>query len=314
MEIKLDPELQAVVNAAAEANPDAPHAADVPIDALRAGYVMISQAQSIADVPCLSIENFEIPGPAGAIGARAYVPTNPPAAPMPALIFIHGGGFMIGDLDSHDSVCRQLANGAASKVIAIDYRLAPENKFPAAVEDAMAAASWICEHAGQLDIDPSRIAIGGDSAGGNLSAVVANSLGRDILKFQLLIYPATDRTQQTPSLRDLREGVTLDARILEYFNDGYFGGVDVDTSDPRISPARALDHSKAPPAHIVTAEYDPLRDEGKAYADILEAAGVAVSYECYAGLMHNFAQQTAVVSAAKRAVDDMAAALANGLR
>ncbi|MDZ7686268.1 MAG: alpha/beta hydrolase [Gammaproteobacteria bacterium] len=314
MEIKLDPELQAVVDATVEANPDAPHAADVPLEALRAGYVMIGQAQSIPDVPCGQIEDFAIPGPAGDIGARAYVPADVPASPMPCLIYIHGGGFMIGDLDSHDSVCRQLANGAGCKVIAIDYRLAPEHKFPAAVEDAMAAATWIVEHAGELELDPARIAIGGDSAGGNLSAIVSNALGRDKLKFQLLIYPATDRTQETESLRELQEGVTLDAKILAYFNDGYFGGIDVDTSDPRISPARADDHTNAPPARVVTAEYDPLRDEGEAYAKILDAAGVPVTCQRYQGLMHNFVQQTAVVSAAKRAVIDLAEALAKGLR
>lgn len=311
MDIKLDPELKAVTEAAA--NPDAPHAADVPLEMLRAGYVMISQAQGLPDIPCSSIEDMNVPGAAGEIGARAYVPETVPASPMPLLIFIHGGGFMIGDLDSHDSVCRQLANSAACKVIALDYRLAPEHKFPAAVDDALAAVSWICNNAASLDVDASRIAIGGDSAGGNLSAVVSNALGREKLKFQLLIYPATDRTVETDSLRDLKEGVTLDQRILAYFNDGYFGGTGFDPSDPRISPAKSDDHAKAPPAHVVTAQYDPLRDEGKAYAELLQQAGVAVTYKCYEGLMHNFIQQTGVVGAARIAVDEMAAALKAGL-
>ncbi|MEM7017542.1 MAG: alpha/beta hydrolase, partial [Pseudomonadota bacterium] len=134
MEIKLDPELQAVMDAAAAANPNPPHAADVPLEALRAGYVMMSQQQSLADIACDSIEDFDIPGPAGTVGARAYVPQGADGKTLPGLIFIHGGGFMIGNLDSHDSVCRQLANDAGVKVIALDYRLAPECKFPACVE------------------------------------------------------------------------------------------------------------------------------------------------------------------------------------
>ncbi len=308
MEIKLDPELQAVVDAAL--NPDAPHGADIPLEMLRAGYVMLSQAQGLADIACTSIEDMTIPGPAGDIGARRYIPADAPAAPMPALIFIHGGGFMIGDLDSHDSVCRQLANSAACQVIAIDYRLAPEHPFPAAADDAIAAANWICDNAASLDIDPARIAVGGDSAGGNLSAVVSNELGRDRLKFQLLIYPATDRTTETESMSVLKKaGVTLDEKILDYFNKNYFGDVEADPADPRISPAKSDRLASAPPAHVVTAEYDPLRDEGRAYAELLEAAGVRVSYKCYDGLMHNFIQQTAVVKSARQAVEDMAAML-----
>ncbi|XOV86706.1 MAG: alpha/beta hydrolase [Pseudomonadota bacterium] len=312
MEIKLDPELQAVVDAAAAANPNPPHASEVPLEALRAGYAMISAAQSLPDVACREIEDIRVPGGDGEIAARCYTPAGAGDGLLPGLIFIHGGGFMIGNLDSHDSLCRQLANAAGCKVIALDYRLAPEHKFPAAVDDVLAASAWIFEQASTLGLDANRIAIGGDSAGGNLSAVVSNFFtanGGPSICFQLLIYPATNRTVETPSLRDLKEGVTLDARILAYFNDGYFGGVDVQTSDPRISPALAPSHQGVPPAHVVTAEYDPLRDEGKAYADILSAAGVPVTYRCYEGLMHNFVMQTAVVSAARAAVADMAGVL-----
>ncbi len=312
MEIKLDPELQAVVDAASSANPNPPHASEVPLEALRAGYVMISAAQSLPDIACRQIEDIHVPGGLGEIVARCYTPAGANDELLPCLIFVHGGGFMIGNLDSHDSLCRQLANGAGCKVIALDYRLAPEHKFPAAVDDVIAASTWIFEKASALGIDASRIAIGGDSAGGNLSAVISNHFtasGGPKICFQLLIYPATNRTVETPSLRDLKEGVTLDARILAYFNEGYFGGVDVATTDPRISPALAASHQGVPPAHVVTAEYDPLRDEGKAYADILIEAGVPVTYRCYEGLMHNFVMQTAVVSAARQAVADMAEVL-----
>jgi len=314
MEINLDPELQAVTDAAAALG--SPHAADVPLDALRAGYVMGSQMQGVADVACDKIEDFDIPGPVSAIPARLYVPAGTGDAATPGMIFIHGGGFMIGDLDSHDSLCRQLANHGGCRVIAIDYRLAPEHKFPASVDDAIAASTWICKNAAQFNIDADRIAIGGDSAGGNLSAVVSNHFSQNNgpkLAFQLLIYPATNRTVETDSLRDLKEGVTLDEKILDYFNDGYFGGVDADPSDPRISPALATSHQGVPPAHIITAEYDPLRDEGHAYYEILKAAGVQVSYQCYPGMMHNFVQQTGVVTNARLAVEEIAGIMKKAL-
>jgi acetyl esterase len=314
MEINLDPELQAVTDAmAALGNP---HAADVPLETLRAGYVLGSQMQGISDVVCDKIEDFDIPGPDSTIPARLYVADGTGDSPTPGMIFIHGGGFMIGDLESHDSLCRQLANHGDCRVIAIDYRLAPEHKFPASVDDAIAATTWICENAEIFNIDADRIAIGGDSAGGNLSAVVCNHFARNNgpkLAFQLLIYPATDRTVETDSLRDLKEGVNLDEKVLDYFYDGYFGGIDTDPSDPRISPALSTGHQGVPPAHIVTAEYDPLRDEGRAYYDILKAAGIEASYHCYPGMMHNFVQQTGVVTNARLAVEEIACIMKKAL-
>ena len=307
MAINLDPELQAVTDAANALG--RPHGADVPLAALRAGYVIGSQMQGVTDVTCDKIQDLEIPGPASAIPARLYVPAGTGDAKTPGMIFIHGGGFMIGNLDSHDSVCRQLANHGGCRVIAIDYRLAPEHKFPAAVDDVIAAAKWICENAANYNINPERIAIGGDSAGGNLSAVVSNHFSQNNgpkLAFQLLIYPATNRTVETDSLRDLKQGVTLDERMLNYFHDAYFGGTGADPSDPRISPALASDHQRVPPAHIITAEYDPLRDEGRAYYEILKAAGIKVTYHCYPGMMHNFIQQTGAVTSARRAVEEIA--------
>ena len=314
MEMKLDPELQAVTDAAAEL--DSPHIADMPLNDLRAGYVMVSQMQSIADVRCDKVEDFEIPGPESVIPARLYVPAGSGDKRLPGMIFIHGGGFMIGDLDSHDSLCRQLANHAGCRVVAIDYRLAPEHKFPASVDDAITASEWICKNATSLNIKQHKIAIGGDSAGGNLAAVVSNHFAQSNgpkIAFQLLIYPATNRTVETDSLRDLKEGVTLDEKTLDYFNDGYFGGVDMAPSDPRLSPALAPNHEGVAPAHIITAQYDPLRDEGRAYYEILKAAGVAVSYHCYPGLMHNFVLQTAVVTSARLAVEEIAGIMKKAL-
>ncbi|MBO6700975.1 MAG: alpha/beta hydrolase [Pseudomonadales bacterium] len=314
MEITLDPELQAVVDAAAEANPNPPDVTELPIEMFRAGYVMVSQAQALADIPCDDITDLEVPGAAGAIGARLYVPEGAGDATLPGLIFIHGGGFMIGNLDTHDSVCRQLANGAHCRVIALDYRLAPEHKFPAAVEDAIAAATHITQNAADYGMDGSKMAVGGDSAGGNLSAIVCNHFaekGANPFAMQLLIYPATDGSVETESRRELQEGITLDKKVLDYFFEGYLGGLETDDNDPRLNPAKAASFEGVARAHIVTAQYDPLRDEGKAYGDLLEAAGVQVSYKCYEGLMHNFILQTGVVSAAKNAVDDMAAALSD---
>ncbi len=314
MALELDPELEALMAAARAANPNRPHSAEIPVEAFRAGYVMLSQAQSLAGVVCRSIEDKSIPGPAGDIRIREYVPVNVPQGPLPCLVFSHGGGFMIGDLESHDSVCRQLANGAGCKLIALDYRLAPEYPFPAAVEDVVAAVTYICDHAAEMEIDPGRIAVGGDSAGGNLSAVVANTLGAGRLKFQLLIYPSTDMTRETESKRALAEGVILDKRTLEYFHQYYYGVIGMDPADERISPIMSGNLAGAPPAHVVTAQYDPLRDEGKAYADALSAAGVAVTYHCYGGLMHNFIQQTGVVSSTRKAVDEMAGIVGKALR
>ncbi|MBL6689742.1 MAG: alpha/beta hydrolase [Pseudomonadales bacterium] len=207
-----------------------------------------------------------------------------------------------------------MANGARCRVIALDYRLAPENKFPATVDDAIAAATHITQNAADYGMDASSMAVGGDSAGGNLSAIVSNHFaaqGANPFAMQLLIYPATDGTVETESRRELQGGITLDKKVLDYFFEGYLGGLDTDDNDPRLNPAKAPGFEGAPRAHIVTAQYDPLRDEGKAYGDLLKAAGVEVSYRCYEGLMHNFILQTGVVTAAKNAVDDMASALAD---
>lgn len=315
MQIDLDPELKAIADAAAALA--APHGADIPLELLRAGYVAISQQNSLKDIECAAVEPLEIPGPAGRIPARIYTPSAAAGGPLPALVFFHGGGFMIGDLDSHDSVCRQLCNDAGVRVIAIDYRLAPEHKFPAAVEDCCAATAWIIDNAARLGVDPARIAVGGDSAGGNLSAVVSNHFAaadHQPLKFQLLIYPATDRTFDTPSMATLKDaGVTLDRKILDYFNDGYFGGTGTDPADPRLSPAHSPHLANAPAAAVITAEYDPLRDEGATYAELLRAAGVDVTYRCHERLMHDFIQQTGVVQAARAAVAALAADLKAGL-
>ena len=309
MDINLDPDLTVIVEQAKSANPNPPHPADIPLEVLRAGYVMQGQLQATRGLHCETVYDTAIESDACVVPVRVYRAKESQAA-APGLIFIHGGGFTIGNLDSHDSLCRQLAIEASVTVIAIDYRLAPEHKFPAAVEDCLAATRWILANAAALQLQANKIAIGGDSAGGNLSAVICNELNKanePMPTCQLLIYPATRTVDfTTPSRQALASGVTLDKRLIDFFNDMYFGDTDIDLKDPRLCPALAQKLSGAPPAHIITAEYDPLRDEGEEYSQLLSAAGVPATYRCYEGLMHNFILQTAVVALANQAVSDCA--------
>ena len=309
MKIKLDPDLAAVVEEGRVKNPDAPHPADVPLDLLRTGYVLQGQLQAKADLACQTVYETTIEHDDCVVPVRVYRAAESDVLD-PGLIFIHGGGFTIGNLDSHDSLCRQFAIEASVTVIALNYRLAPEHKFPAAVDDCLAATRHILSSCETFRLQPGKIALAGDSAGGNLSAVVCNELnkaGEPTPACQILIYPATRMVNfETKSRRELDTGVTLDKRLIDYFNDMYLGGIDYDEDDPRLNPALVEDLSGLPPAHIITAEYDPLRDEGEEYGRLLNQAGVAASYHCYEGLMHNFILQTAVVSAADRAVKDCA--------
>ena len=307
MNVNLDPDLAAIVEKAKSENPNPPHPADIPLEVFRAGYVMQGQLQATQGLHCETVYDTAIESEACLVPVRVYR-AKESQTEEPGLIFIHGGGFTIGNLDSHDSLCRQLAIEASVTVIALDYRLAPEHKFPAAVDDCLAATRWILSNATAFQLHADKIAIGGDSAGGNLSAVICNELNKanePMPACQLLIYPAT-RTANfaTQSRQALASGVTLDKRLIDFFNDMYFGGVDLDLKDPRLCPALAQKLSGAPTAHIITAEYDPLRDEGEEYSQLLSAAGVQATYRCYDGLMHNFILQTAVVALANQAVGD----------
>ena len=264
--------------------------------------------------PVAHVADREIPGPAGPVPTRLYRPEA--GGPLPLLVYFHGGGWVLGGLASHDVVCRSLANAAGCAVLAIDYRLAPEHTFPAAVDDCYAAAAWAVGHAASLGADPARVAIGGDSAGGNLTAVVAQ-LARDRggppLRFQLLVYPATDANTDTPSYHENATGYFLELEGMRWFYDHYLPA-GTDRTDPRVSPMRTADLRGLPPALVITAEFDPLRDEGDAYAARLREAGVPVTLTRYHGMIHGFFGMGPLLDQGKRAVSEAAAALRTALR
>jgi len=239
------------------------------------------------------------------IAVRAYRPVS--GEVLPALVYFHGGGWTIGDLDTHDVLCRQLANGARCAVFSVDYRLAPEAPFPAAVEDCLAATRHVFSNAEKLKVNPSQIAVGGDSAGGNLAAVVALHRHR-ALAFQLLIYPATDQRCNTDSHRRNGEGYLLTREAIEFFRRCYLPEKEHWT-DWRASPLLAASHAGLPPAFVITAGYDPLRDEGRQYAERLAQAGVEVAYRDYSDMVHGFVLFGGVLDTANTAVADCCAAL-----
>jgi acetyl esterase/lipase len=231
-------------------------------------------------------------------------------------MFFHGGGFVICNLDTHDRLCRSLANASGCAVVSVDYRLAPEHKFPAAVEDAYSATRYVAEHAAEFGIDPNRIAVGGDSAGANLATVVAlmaRDRGGPALKFQLLIYPVTDFTDHaTESEREYGKGYFLDEEVMDWFADQYFAP-ETDRHLPYASPLKASDLRGLPPAFVITGECDPLRDQGEAYADKMRSAGVPVVLKRYEGMIHPFLSLAGIVDAGRAAIKDSAVAMREAL-
>ena len=281
---------------------------ELPLDeARKVPYQMIDLGGP--EEPVAQVETRVLPGTVQ-IPVRVYRPSL--ANDLPALIYFHGGGFVICNLDTHDRVCRGLANASGCVVVSVDYRLAPEHKFPAAAEDAYSATRYVAEHAGEFGIDPSRIAVGGDSAGGNLATVVAmmaRDRGGPALKFQLLIYPVTDFTEHvTQSERDYGHGHFLDTELMDWFADQYFAN-ETDRHLPYGSPSKASDLRGLPAAMVITGECDPLRDQGEAYAEQLRHAGVSVLVKRYDGMIHPFLSLAGIIDAGRAAISDSATAV-----
>jgi acetyl esterase len=260
--------------------------------------------------PVARVEPLEVPGASAPMAARLYVPAGDGAV-RPLVVYLHGGGWVVGDLDTHDGVCRFLAREADAGVLAVDYRLAPEHPFPAAVDDAVAAFRWASAHAAGLGFDPRRVAVAGDSAGGNLSAVVSlatTRTGGARPVAQLLIYPVTDLATKHPSYRLFSRGFFLTEAEMDWYR-GHYLPSDEAARDERASPLRAGDLAGLPPAIVLTAGFDVLRDEGEAYAARLEDAGVPVHLHRAAGQVHGFANATAISPSARAALRDGAKAL-----
>ncbi len=267
-----------------------------------------------AQLSVKKVVDRQIPGPAGNIPIRLYYPSGD--APFPTVVYYHGGGWVIGDLETHHAFCHALAKTSGCLVVAVDYRLAPEHRYPAAVEDAYAATKWVAENCGLIQADPARFAVCGDSAGGHLAAVVS-MMARDRkgprIDLQILIYPITDYNFDTPSYIENGEGYNLTRDLMEWFWN-HFINDESEADDPYVCPLRATNFGDLPPALILTAGYDPLRDEGEAYGKKLQAAGVNVTLTRYPGMIHAFIRMTAQLDKANEALGEVAATLRDAFK
>lgn len=269
--------------------------------------------------PVAEVRDTTLPGPAGPVPVRVYRPAGLPATSA-GLVYLHGGGWVLGDLGSGDSVCRYLAGAAGLTVVSVDYRLAPEHPFPAALDDALAAFDAVHEGAADLGIDPAALGVGGESAGGNLAAVVAIEAARRaradasaaVPALQVLLMPVTDLTTKRRSYELFSDGYFLSAAQMDWYRAHYLADP-AQAADPRVSPLLAPDLAGVAPAHVATAGFDVLRDEGAAYAERLRAAGVPTTYRCHEGITHGLVNATGVGTTARRVLDDVAAVLRRDL-
>jgi acetyl esterase len=308
--VPLDPQVRMLLDqVAAMGGPPMP---TMSPEQARAGYRMLmSMAVGPAEAP-VPTEDRTVPGPAGEIPVRVY--RLPSDRPLPVVVYFHGGGFVIGDLETHDTMCQRLAAGVPAVVVSVDYRRAPEHRFPAAVDDCEAAAAWVSAHAADLGGDPARLAVAGDSCGGTFAAAVARRArdkGGPPIVFQLLIYPSTDATGSS-LVMEYTSGYMLDLDTLTWFGASYFSDPD-QARLPDASPLVADYLTGLPPALVLTAECDPLRDEGEAYARRLREAGVAVTTSRYAGMIHGFYGFDRIFDASKRATAETVSALRDAL-
>jgi acetyl esterase len=297
----LDPRVRRFLDTLAAMNP--PSALSLTVEDRRAALAHLlsfcGQPEAVG-----AVGNLTVPGPEGPLAVRVYSPTGSvPRTLLPGLIYFHGGGLVAGTLDTHDPICRSLSNASGCRVLSVDYRLAPEHPFPAAVADGGAATAWIGAHAAELGIDPQRLGICGDSAGATLAAVVcqmATVAGQVSLACQFLLCPIMDLAAGSDSRRNFAQGYLVDRDTLEHDLKHYLTA-DADRADPRVSPLRAVDVRHLPPTAIHTAEFDPLRDEGHAYAQRLRSAGVQTIYRCHPGMIHLFYGMRGVIAYADAA-------------
>jgi len=300
---RLDPEVRALLEEADVLKP--PRIETMTVAEARASRSISFKKNGGVPVALGSVEELKIPRPGGEIPARIYA--NEPGGLRTGLVYFHGGGYVIGDLDTHDALCRALAHESDAVVIAIDYRRAPENKFPAAVEDAHVATLWIAQHAAQLGIDAGRLAIGGDSAGGSLATVTAmrcRDANSPALAAQVLLYPVLDISSfETGSYLEFAENYQLTRKGMQWFAAHYLASSE-DGLNPEASPLLAKNLAGLPPTLVVTAEFDPLRDEGEKYAERMRAAGVAVTATRYPGMIHGFAAMLGQLNAGRQVIRD----------
>lgn len=306
-----DTETQALLDWVAAANLP-PLTAYTPAEARRQ-FKLRSEKADIPPPAVGACKELLIPGPGGALAVRLYWPPGSEAVPLPVLVFFHGGGFVLGDLDSHDSLCRSLCLGAHCLVVSVDYRLAPEHRYPAAVEDAIAAVSWVMSNIKCHGGDPERVAVAGDSAGATLAAVVAQQRDTFRLICQVLIYPCLDQggeelAKRYPSRERYREVFPVTSDTIRWFSHHYFGHEDT-LLDSLAAPIQNRDLSGLPPALILTAGLDPLVDEARCYAEQLQQAGIPVQYRCYEGTIHGFLSMGGVIPAAHVALREISAVL-----
>ena len=304
---RADPDTQRMIDWAAGAN--LPPLYTLSPEAARTQSAAGTAKTALALAPVAKVTTLDIDGPGGPLPIRLYRPNGAGESALPIILYFHGGGFVIGSIETHDSVARRLAATSGALVASVDYRLAPEHRYPAAVEDAVAACLWAAEKGAAVGGDPARLAVTGDSAGGNLAAVAAlrlRDLGGPALASQALLYPVTDHGRgDHASRRDHADTFPIRKPVMDWFHNHYFGHDDP-VFEPDASPLRHPDLSGLPPAYVMTAGLDPLLDEGKAYADALEAAGVAVTYRCWATTIHGFLQMGRVIPQAAEGIDEAA--------